>query len=155
MSFLIACVWNCASDQLAISSSLICIFSGALICSFIWAGFFFFLVSVHLLCNKGWSLRCSPGRGNPHHSVVKLYVGEGSEGKQCCLLHSLLAFSHFPHYPQSNWPFWCSFLGGWVCLCSGTLWVSPTNSPMRLRVSPAAASIPTGVFSQRLEALFP
>ena len=29
------------------------------------------------------------------------------------------------------------------------------NSPVRLGVSPTAASIPTGVFSQRLEALFP
>ena len=52
-------------------------------------------------------------------------------------------------------PFWCRFPGGWVCVCSGTLWVSPTNSPVRLGVSPAAASTPTGVFSQRFEALFP
>ena len=35
------------------------------------------------------------------------------------------------------------------------MWVSPTNSPVRLGVSPAAASIPTGVFNQRFEALFP
>ena len=34
------------------------------------------------------------------------------------------------------------------------LWVSPTNSPVRLGVSPAAASTPTGVFNQRFEALF-
>ena len=32
---------------------------------------------------------------------------------------------------------------------------SPTNSPVRLRVSPAAASTATGVFNQRFEALFP
>ena len=32
---------------------------------------------------------------------------------------------------------------------------SPMNSPVRLGVSPAAASTPTGVCSQRLEALFP
>ena len=31
----------------------------------------------------------------------------------------------------------------------------PTNSPVRLGVSSAAASIPTGVFNQRFEALFP
>ena len=31
---------------------------------------------------------------------------------------------------------------------------SPTNSPVRLGVSPAAASTPTGVFNQRFEALF-
>ena len=48
-----------------------------------------------------------------------------------------------------------SRVGGWVCVCSGTLWVSPTNSSVRLGVSPAAASTPTGVFSQRFEALFP
>ena len=39
---------------------------------------------------------------------------------------------------------------------SRPLWVSPTNSPVRLGVSPAAAaSTPTGVFNQRFEALFP
>ena len=43
----------------------------------------------------------------------------------------------------------------WVCVHSRTLWVSPTNSPVRLLVSPAAASTPTGVFNQRFEALFP
>ena len=42
----------------------------------------------------------------------------------------------------------------WVCVHSRPLWVSPTNSPMRLVVSPAAASTPTGVFRQRFEALF-
>ena len=37
----------------------------------------------------------------------------------------------------------------------GPPWVSPTTSPVRLGVSPAAASIPMGVFTQRFEALFP
>ena len=37
----------------------------------------------------------------------------------------------------------------------GPCGVSPTNSPVRLGVSPAAASTPTGVFNQRFEALFP
>ena len=37
----------------------------------------------------------------------------------------------------------------------GPLWVSPTNSPVRLGVSPPDASTPTGVFSQWFEALFP
>ena len=32
---------------------------------------------------------------------------------------------------------------------------SPLTSPVRLGVSPAAASTPTGVFNQRFEALFP
>ena len=35
------------------------------------------------------------------------------------------------------------------------LWVSLTTSPVRLGVSPAAASTPMGVFNQRFEALFP
>ena len=42
--------------------------------------------------------------------------------------------------------FWCCFPSGWV---------SPVNSPVRLGVSPAAASTPTGIFNQRFEALFP
>ena len=46
-------------------------------------------------------------------------------------------------------------MGGWPCAHSRPLWVSPTNSPMRLEVSPAAASTPTRVFNQRFEALFP
>ena len=39
MSILITSFLNCASDRLAIFSLLSCIFSGALICSFIWAIF--------------------------------------------------------------------------------------------------------------------
>ena len=45
--------------------------------------------------------------------------------------------------------------GGWVCVRSRSLWVSPTNSPVRLGVSPAAASTLTDVFNQRFEALYP
>ena len=45
-------------------------------------------------------------------------------------------------------PFWCWFLGGWVCVHSETLWISPKNSPVRLGVSPAATT-PTGFSSQR------
>ena len=52
-------------------------------------------------------------------------------------------------------PLWCSFLSGWVCVRSRILWVSPRNSPVRLGVSPAAASTPTGVFNQRFEDLYP
>ena len=39
--------------------------------------------------------------------------------------------------------------------CSRPLWVSPTTSPVRLGVSPAAAPTPTGILNQRFEALFP
>ena len=52
-------------------------------------------------------------------------------------------------------PFQCCFPSGWVCVCSRPLWVSPTNSPVKLGVSLADASTPTGVFSQGFEALFP
>ena len=38
---------------------------------------------------------------------------------------------------------------------SRPLWVSSSNSPVRLGVSPAAASTPTGVFNHWFEALFP
>ena len=37
----------------------------------------------------------------------------------------------------------------WVGLCSRTLWVSPTNSPVRLGVSPIAVT-PTDFYSQRI-----
>ena len=43
-------------------------------------------------------------------------------------------------------PFWCWFLGGWVCVHSRTLWVSPVNSPVKLGVSPTTT---TGFYSQR------
>ena len=45
-------------------------------------------------------------------------------------------------------------MGGWVCVHSRPLWVSPRNSPVRLGVSPAAST--PQVFSIRgFEALFP
>ena len=52
-------------------------------------------------------------------------------------------------------PFWCCFPSVWARVCWETLWASLTNSPVRLGVSPAAASTPTGVFNQWFEALFP
>ena len=42
-----------------------------------------------------------------------------------------------------------------VCEYSRPRWVSPMSSPVRLGVSPAAASTPTGIFNQWFEALFP
>ena len=52
-------------------------------------------------------------------------------------------------------PLWCWFPSGWACAHSRPLWVSPTTSPVRLGVYPAAAPTPMGVFTQRFEALFP
>ena len=85
VSILITSVLNCASDRLPISSSLSCIFFWNFDLFFIWAIFF---ILARMLCSKGWSLRYSPGQGNPLHCVVTLYVGEGSEREQCCLLGS-------------------------------------------------------------------
>ena len=93
--------------------------------------------------------------GNPRPCAVTLYVGEGSPREQRHLLCSLRVFSHFPRYPQASWALVVLILSWVVCAHSRTLWVSPMNSPVRLGVSPAAASTPTGVLSQRFEALFP
>ena len=95
VSILITSVLNSASDFWLSPRHLV------LICSFIWAILFFVLV--RLLCYKGWSLRYSPGWGNPLHCIVALYVGEGSEREQCRLLSSCPTFSHFSCYPQANW----------------------------------------------------
>ena len=52
-----------------------------------------------------------------------------------------LAFSHFPSTHKQIGPSCCWFLCGWACVHSRTLWVSPTNSPVRVR-------IPIGFYSQ-------
>ena len=138
---------NYASDRLAISLSLSCIF--------FWSSDLFFhlghfLVSECLLHNKGWSLRCSPWQGNQSLCVVMLYVGEGSKREQPLARLSagiqallLLLTSKLGSFP-----------GRWVCVCSRTLWVSLTNSPMRLGVSPTA-STPTGFSVRGFRLYFP
>ena len=50
-------------------------------------------------------------------------------------------------------PFWCWFLVVWPCVCSRTPWVSPTHSPVRLGVSPAATT--PQVFSEVLRLYIP
>ena len=154
MSFLITGVLNCASDRLAICSLLSYIISGALICSFVWAFFFFFL-SWYACYLKGRSLRCSQGWGNAGHCSVTLYVGEGPTGSNgACSTLCQISITPSATHSQIG-PLWCWFLSGWACARSRPPWVSPTNSPVRLGVSPAAASTPTCVFSQRFEAYFP
>ena len=76
----------------------------------------------------------------------------GSNGA-CSTLHRISVTPSTTH--NQIGPLWCWFPSGWVCAHSRPLWVSPTNSPVRLGVSPTAASTPTGVFNQRFEALFP
>ena len=94
-----------------------------------------------------------PGQGNAGHCAghcaVTLYVGEGLRGSNgaCCTLHRTPIFHSATH--NQTRPLWCWFPSGWACAHSGPLWVSPTTSPVRLGVSPAAAPTPTGVFNQR------
>ena len=138
---------------MTISSSLSYIFSGVLICSFIWAIFFFFL-SWCTCYVKGRSLNCSPGRGNAGGCVVTLYVGEGLRGSNgACSTLCWISVTPSATHNQIG-PFWPWFPSGWACAHSRRLWVTPTNSSVRLGVSPAAALTPTGVFNQRFEALF-
>ena len=95
------------------------------------------------------------GRGNAGLCAVMMYVGEGLRGSNGArsTLHRSPIF-HSATHNQAG-PLWCWFPSGWACAHSRPLWVSPTTSPVRLGVSPAAAPTPTGVFNQRSEALFP
>ena len=95
------------------------------------------------------------GRGNTGPSAVTLYVGEGLRGINGArsTLH-LTSIFHSATHNQTG-PLWCWFPSGWACACARPLWVSPTTSPVRLGVSPAAAPTPTGIFNQRFEGLFP
>ena len=94
------------------------------------------------------------GRGNAGRWAVTV-CGGGAEREQWCPLRSPLDSNPSLRHPQSNWALWCWFPSGWACAHPRPLWVSPTTSPVRLGVSPAAAPTPTGVFNQRIEALFP
>ena len=53
-----------------------------------------------------------------------------------------------PAVPKQIGLFWCWFPDGLVCVHSRTLWVSPTNCPVRLGVYPATTTS-TGFYSQR------
>ena len=74
---------------------------------------------------------------NPLCCYVVMSVGEGSEGAQW----RLLCFPSLPSLSTGRlWLFRYWFLGGWVCVHSRTLWVSPNNSLVWL-----------GVFLERME----
>ena len=96
-----------------------------------------------------------PGWANAGCFAVTLYVGEGPRGSNGARspLHQISVFHSATH--SQTGPLWCWFPSGWACARSRPLWVSPMTSPVRLGVSPAAATTPTGVFNQRSEALFP
>ena len=76
----------------------------------------------------------------------------GSNGACCTLCR--ISVTPFAIHNQIG-PFWCCCLSGCVCVRCRPLWAPPRNSPVRLGVSPAAASTPTGIFNQKFEALFP
>ena len=153
VSFLITSVLNCASDRLAISSSLSCVFSGALICSFLWAIYFF--LSWWACYIRGTALGIYQDGVTLVAALWCCMWGRGPTGSNgACSTLCQFSVTFLATHNQIG-PFWCWFPGGWACVCSRTLWVSPTNSPVRLGVSPAATSIPAGVFSQWFEALFP
>ena len=98
---------------------------------------------------------CIRDRGNAGCCAVMLYVGEGPRGSNGARFTLLwISIFHSDTHSQTG-PLWCWFPSGWACAHSRPLWVSPTTSPVRLGVSPAAAPTPMGVFNQRLEALFP
>ena len=96
-----------------------------------------------------------PRRGNTGCCTVTLYVGEGPRGSNGAhsTLHRISTTPSATH--NQIGPLWCWFPSGWACARPRPLWVSPTTSPVRLGVSPAAAPKPTGIFNQRFEALFP
>ena len=82
-------------------------------------------------------------------------MGEGPRGSNGARLTLLrLSIFHSDTHNQTG-PLWCWFPSGRACAHSRPLWVSPTTSPVRLGVSPAAAPTPMGVFNQRFESLFP
>ena len=95
------------------------------------------------------------GAGNAGCCAVMLYVGEGPRGSNGTrsTLHRISIFHSATH--NQTGPLWCWFPSRWACAHSRPLWVSPTTSPVRLGVSPAATPTPMGVFNQRFEALFP
>ena len=69
------------------------------------------------LLNKGVEPKVFTGAGNSVHCAVTLYVGDGSDREQWCLLYSLPVFSHSLHYPQSNWAL-LVLIPRWVGLCT-------------------------------------
>ena len=89
-----------------------------------------------------WSLRCDA------------VCGGGAEWEQWRPPHLWLSIFHSATHNQTG-PLWCWFPSGRAYAHSRPLWVSPTTSPVRLGVSPAAVPTPRGIFNQRFEALFP
>ena len=78
--------------------------------------------------------------------------GRGQEGAMAPAPLCRISVTPFTTHNQIG-TLWWWFPSAWACARSRPLWVSPTTSPVRLGVSPAATSTPTDVFNQRFEAL--
>ena len=131
------------------------------VCIFFWSfDLFFHLSHIFYLGElvtvvRDGALLIGQGGATPHHLIVMLCVVEGPRGNTAtCSALVLLSVTPSATHNQIG-PLWCWFPSGWACAHFRPLWVSPTNSPVRLGVSPAAAPTPTGVFNLRFEALFP
>ena len=94
------------------------------------------------------------GQGNPHCRVVMLYMGEGSKmnNATCSALGGFSVTSSSTH--KQSGPFWFLFQGGWFCVHSRTLWVSPTNSCEAMSFS-CCLSLHRFFSVRGFEALFP
>ena len=115
VSILITSVLNCASHRLAITLLLSCIFSGALICSFIWA---IFLCVCRWACYivRGRALGVHQGRATQVAVLWHCRWGRGPRGNSATC-STLPVFSHFPCCPQANWAL-LVLIPRWVVLCT-------------------------------------
>ena len=117
-------------------------------------GPFFSFLSWHVCYFKGWSLRCSPGRGSWSLSCDAV-CGGGAEREQWRLLPSPPDFSLSSATHNQTGPLWCWFPSGWACARPRPLWVSPMNCPARLGVSPMLPQPPQMFSISDLRLYFP
>ena len=112
VSILITSVFNCASDRLALSSSLSSIFSGGLI--FHLSHIFLSWRTCYVV--RGGALGTHQGGATHITALWCCMQGRGPKGNnEAC--STLLVFGHFPHYSQSNWVL-LVLIPRWVGLCT-------------------------------------
>ena len=105
MSILITSVLNCASDRLAISLLLSCIFCGALICSFTWAIIFLSPRTCYIV--RGRALGVHQGGATQVAALWCCVWGRGPRGNRAAC-SALCWFSiTSPATHNQIGPFWC------------------------------------------------